>query len=130
MLTDRHDLPLSTASTAARDAYVQGCEVKLTMYPGAIKAFSRAIVAGHPGFTLANTAKAQALLESATVWQIRPQGRTSLGRKGRPEKGRLRIGAWHRATAVCGGNGLDDPRAAASGVTRSVRNSPGEAKGL
>jgi hypothetical protein len=38
MLTDRYDLPLSTASSAARDAYVRGCEAKLTMYPGAIEA--------------------------------------------------------------------------------------------
>jgi len=37
MLTDRYDLPLSTASSAARDAYVAGCEAKLTMYPGAIE---------------------------------------------------------------------------------------------
>jgi hypothetical protein len=42
MLTDRYDLALSTASSAARDAYVQGCAAKLTMYPGAIEAFDRA----------------------------------------------------------------------------------------
>ena len=62
MLTDRYDLPLSTASAAARDAYVQGCGAKLTQYPGAIEAFDRAIVAD-PGFALAYTAKAYALLE-------------------------------------------------------------------
>jgi hypothetical protein len=39
MLTDRYELP-STASPAARDAYVQGCEAKLTMYPGAIEGSS------------------------------------------------------------------------------------------
>ena len=38
MLTDRYGLPLSTASSAARDAYVEGCQAKLTMYPGAIEA--------------------------------------------------------------------------------------------
>jgi hypothetical protein len=37
MLTDRYGLPLSTTSSAARDAYVEGCEAKLTMYPGAIE---------------------------------------------------------------------------------------------
>ena len=42
MLRDRYDLPLSTGSSAARDAYVQGCEAKLTMHPGAIEAFDRA----------------------------------------------------------------------------------------
>ena len=62
MLTDRYELPLSTASSAARDAYVQGCEAKLTMYPGAIEAFDRAIAAD-PGFALAHAARAHALLE-------------------------------------------------------------------
>jgi tetratricopeptide (TPR) repeat protein len=62
MLTDRYDLPLSTASSAARDAYVQGCEAKLTMYPGAIEAFDRAITAD-PAFALAHAARAHALLE-------------------------------------------------------------------
>jgi hypothetical protein len=62
MLTDRYDLPLSTASSPARDAYVRGCEAKLTMYPGAIEAFDRAIAAD-PGFALAHAARAHALLE-------------------------------------------------------------------
>jgi hypothetical protein len=34
MLTDRYGLLLSTTSSAARDAYLDGCEAKLTMYPG------------------------------------------------------------------------------------------------
>src|SRR6516162_2522895 len=62
MLTDRYELPLSTASSAARDAYVEGCEAKLTMYPGAIESFDRAIAAD-PGFALAHAAKAHLLLE-------------------------------------------------------------------
>ena len=62
MLTDRYELPLSTASSAARDAYVQGCGLKLTMYPGAIEAFDRAIDAD-PGFALAHVARAHVLLE-------------------------------------------------------------------
>src|SRR5437899_4302588 len=62
MLTDRYGLPLSTASSAARDAYVEGCEAKLAMYPGAIEAFDRAIAAD-PGFALAHAAKAHTLLE-------------------------------------------------------------------
>ena len=41
MLADRYDLGLSTASAAARDAYVQGCRPALTFYPGAIAAFDR-----------------------------------------------------------------------------------------
>ena len=62
MLRDRYDQPLSTTSSSARDAYVQGCQAKLTMYPGAIEAFDRAIVAD-PGFALAHAAKTHALLE-------------------------------------------------------------------
>src|SRR5437667_1059904 len=62
MLTDRYELPLSTASSAARDAYLQGCEAKLTMYPGALEAFDRAITAD-PGFALAHAARAHVLLE-------------------------------------------------------------------
>src|SRR6202047_4172596 len=62
MSTDRYELPLSTASSAARDAYVQGCEAKLTMYPGAIEGFDRAIAAD-PRFALAHAARAHVLLE-------------------------------------------------------------------
>lgn len=62
MLTDRYGLLLSTTSSAARDAYVEGCEAKLTMYPGAIEAFDRAIAAD-PHFALAHAARAYAVLE-------------------------------------------------------------------
>jgi hypothetical protein len=62
ILTDRYELPLSTASSAARDAYLEGCEAKLTMYPGAIEGFDRAIAAD-PGFALAHVARAHVLLE-------------------------------------------------------------------
>src|SRR5271169_905102 len=62
MLTDGYGLPLSTASSAAREAYVEGCEAKLTMYPGAVEGFDRAIAAD-PGFALAHAARAHVLLE-------------------------------------------------------------------
>jgi tetratricopeptide (TPR) repeat protein len=62
VLTDAYDLPLSTNSSVARDAYVVGCAAKLTMYPGAIEAFDRAIAAD-PDFAVAHVAKAHALLE-------------------------------------------------------------------
>lgn len=62
MLTDRYGLLLSTTSSAARDAYADGCEAKLTMYPGAIESLDRAIAAD-PGFALAHAAKAHVLLE-------------------------------------------------------------------
>src|SRR5258705_3842542 len=66
MLADRYDLPLSTAYAAARDAYVQGCDLALTLYPGAIEAFDRAIAAD-PGFALAHAAKAQVLMREGNV---------------------------------------------------------------
>jgi len=66
MLTDRYDLPLSTTSAAARDAYVQGCDRALTFYPGAIEAYDRATSAD-PGFALAHSGKAQVLLREGDV---------------------------------------------------------------
>jgi tetratricopeptide (TPR) repeat protein len=66
MLTDRYDLSLSTASAAARDAYVEGCDLALTLYPGAIDAFDRAIAAD-PGFAMAHTGKAQVLMREGNV---------------------------------------------------------------
>src|ERR1700721_2389976 len=62
MLTPRYQLPLSPTSSAARDAYVQGCEAKLTMYPGAIEGFDRAIAAD-PRFALAHAPRANGRLE-------------------------------------------------------------------
>jgi tetratricopeptide (TPR) repeat protein len=60
MLADRYDLGLTTASAAARDAYVQACDLFLTLYPGVTDAFDRAIAAD-PGFALAHSGKAQML---------------------------------------------------------------------
>ena len=45
MLTDRYGLALSTSDTAARDAYVEGVDLLLTVYPGAAASFDRAIAA-------------------------------------------------------------------------------------
>ena len=66
MLADRYDLALSTASEAARDAYVQGCDLALTFYPGAIEAFDRAIAAD-PSFSLPHAGKAQVLMREGNV---------------------------------------------------------------
>lgn len=66
MLKDRYDLALSTASTAARDAYVQASDLALTFYPGAAEAYDRAIAAD-PGFALAHAGKAQVLLRRGDV---------------------------------------------------------------
>ena len=70
MLADRYDLPLSTADAAARDAYVQGSDLALTLYPGAIEAFDRAIAAD-PGFALAHAGKAQVLMREGNVTAAR-----------------------------------------------------------
>src|SRR5882757_1573856 len=66
MLADRYDLALSTAFEAARDAYVQGCDLALTFYPGAIEAFDRAIAAD-PSFSLPHAGKAQVLMREGNV---------------------------------------------------------------
>ncbi len=60
MHTDRYGLAVATNSPAARDAYVDGVDLLLTVYPGAAAAFDRAIAAD-PVFALAHVAKARAL---------------------------------------------------------------------
>lgn len=59
MLTDRYGLPLSTNSVVARDAYVEGVDLLLTVYPGAAISFERAITAD-PAFALAYIGRARA----------------------------------------------------------------------
>src|SRR5262245_3948500 len=66
MLADRYGLALSTASGAARDAYVEGCDLALTFYPGAAGAYDRAIAAD-PGFALAQAGKAQVLMREGNL---------------------------------------------------------------
>jgi hypothetical protein len=70
MLRDRYDLALTTASAAARDAYVQACGLALTFYPGALEAYDRAIAADS-GFALAHAGKAQVLLRQGDVGAAR-----------------------------------------------------------
>lgn len=60
MLVDRYGLGLSTSSPEARDAYVEGSDLLLTFYPGALEGFDRAIAAD-PAFALAHVARARAL---------------------------------------------------------------------
>src|SRR5580700_1738397 len=66
MPADRYGLPLSSATAVARDAYVQGSDLALTLYPGASAAFDRAIAAD-PGFALAHAGKAQVLMREGDV---------------------------------------------------------------
>jgi tetratricopeptide (TPR) repeat protein len=70
MLMDCYDLALTTASAAARDAYVQACGLALTFYPGAAEAYDRAIAAD-PGFALAHAGKAQVLMRQGDVGAAR-----------------------------------------------------------
>src|SRR5262245_46117139 len=70
MLADRYDLPVSTVSAAARDAYVQGYELALTLYPGAVESFDRALSAD-PTLAMAHAGKAQVLMR---------EGKTEAGR--------------------------------------------------
>src|SRR5262245_38198807 len=66
MLRDGYGLDLTTASAAARDAYVEATGLALTFYPGALAAYDRAIAAD-PGFALAHAGKAQVLLRQGDI---------------------------------------------------------------
>lgn len=66
MLADRYGLALSTASVAAREAYVEASDLALTLYPGAIEAYDRAL-ADDSGFALAYAGKAQVLMRQGNV---------------------------------------------------------------
>jgi len=70
MLADQYDLPVSTASAAALDAYVEGCELALTLYPGALESFDRAL-ASDPGLALAHAGKAQVFMREGKVAEAR-----------------------------------------------------------
>lgn len=58
LLKDRYGLPVSTEIAAARDAYVEGVDLLLTVYPGARAAFDRSIAAD-PKFALPHIGKAR-----------------------------------------------------------------------
>lgn len=60
MQADRYGLALATASPAARDAYVEGCDLLLSANVGPDHAFRDAIAAD-PGFALAHAALARTL---------------------------------------------------------------------
>ncbi|MBN9485992.1 MAG: tetratricopeptide repeat protein [Alphaproteobacteria bacterium] len=70
MLKDQYDLALTTASSVARDAYVQASGLALTFYPGAVEAYDQAIAAD-PRFALAHAGKAQILLRQGDAGAAR-----------------------------------------------------------
>jgi hypothetical protein len=77
MLTDRYGLAVSTSVAAARDAYVEGVDLLLTVYPGAAAAFDRAIAAD-PGFALAHVGKARAFHLAGNLAGMRDSLATAL----------------------------------------------------
>ena len=77
MLTDRYGLPLSTNVAAARDAYADGVNLLLTVYPGAGAAFDRAIAAD-PKFALAHIGKARAFQLAVNLAGMRDSLATAL----------------------------------------------------
>jgi hypothetical protein len=91
MLTDRYGLTVSTTVAAARDAYVEGVDLLLTVYPGAASSFDRAIAAD-PGFALAHIGKARTFHLAGNLAAMRESLATaqSLGDRA------LADGAWAR----------------------------------
>jgi tetratricopeptide (TPR) repeat protein len=77
MLTDRYGLSVSTSVAAARDAYVEGVDLLLTVYPGAAASFDRA-VAADPDFALAHIGKARALQLAGNLVAMRESLATAL----------------------------------------------------
>ncbi|MBL6617578.1 MAG: tetratricopeptide repeat protein [Reyranella sp.] len=78
MLSDCYDLPVTTASADARDAYVEASRLALTFYPGALEAYDRAIAAD-PGFALAHAGRALVLLRQGDVAEARAALATAKG---------------------------------------------------
>jgi hypothetical protein len=70
MLRDRYDLPLSTASLAARDAYVEGVDLLLSAHP-AEEAFARALAAD-PALAAAEAGRARMLAIAGRPSEARP----------------------------------------------------------
>src|SRR4029450_12527002 len=77
MLTDRYGLAVSTTVAAARDAYVEGVDLLLTVYPGAASSFDRAIAAD-PGFALAHIGKARTFQLAGNLAAMRESLATAL----------------------------------------------------
>lgn len=77
MLRDRYGLAVSTTITAARDAYIEGVDLLLTVYPGAASSFDRAIAAD-PDFALAHIGKARASQLAGNLAAMRESLATAL----------------------------------------------------
>jgi len=109
MMTDRYGLDLATPSDAARGAYVEACDLLLTMYPGAAEAFDRAIAAD-PGFDLAWAGKARALMLAGEM----PGAKAALAEaqaRAADERARSHAGVFALMLAGRPGEALDAVRA-------------------
>lgn len=120
MLTDRYELALSTTSPQARDAYVEGSDLVLALYPGAVAALDRAIAAD-PAFALAHAARARALQLSSAI----PQAQSAIATAqslagGLPEREASHIEVF---TLLVGGK----PDAALAAVRRHLGTWPRDA---
>ena len=85
MLDDRFGNALTTASDAARVAYVDGCDLLMTQWPGAVAAFDLAIAAD-PGFALAHAGRARALQMAGDVPAARAAIAAAKGFIGQPAR--------------------------------------------
>jgi hypothetical protein len=93
MLRDRYGLGLSTASQAARDAYVEGVDLFLSANFGSEAAFERAIAADE-GFALARAALArtrQLYSKPEGARQAATRARALAAKLGRQERGNVEI---------------------------------------
>src|SRR5262245_41221827 len=81
MLRDRYDLPVSTASPAALDAYVEGVDRVLSANAGADESFDRAL-AVDPGLALAHIGRARMLQLQARLAEAREAAAQARARTG------------------------------------------------
>lgn len=95
MPTDRYGNPLTTISEAARDAYVEGCDLVLTQWPGAVAAFDRA-VAADADFALAHAGRARGLQMAGDMAAARAAIATAQALYNVPERDASHIEVFHR----------------------------------
>lgn len=94
MLSDRYGNPLTTTSAAARDAYVEGCDLLLAQWPGAAAAFQRALAAD-PEFPLAHAARARALQAGGDAAGARAAIAAAQAHADLPERDMSHIAVFH-----------------------------------
>lgn len=120
MLTDRYGLTVSTTSATARDAYGDGVDLLLTVYPGAAAAFERAIAAD-PTFALPHIGKARAFQLAGNLAAMRESLATALSlSEGISERERSQIDVFRHLFA-------GQPVAALAAIRAHVQTWPRDA---